>query len=203
MLPFNKNTHFIIILVFILFFIVIYLYYTINDVKQLTNEIKKLSSDSQKNNQDINSLVSTISTLNNELNSLKSRNIFEKCTQNSCTIQNNKNIELQNDNDDSSSVNTEELKQIISENDKTNEELDNIVEELTEIVNDNDDEEDEIEAAKTAEETAETAETDKKMEKKETIDYHKLKYDEIKDLCKSKGISTKGTKDQLIAKLMA
>lgn len=57
-MKFNKLTHLSIIVVFAIVFIVIYLYYTISDVKKIHNEVQKLSKDLETMNHSIASIMS-------------------------------------------------------------------------------------------------------------------------------------------------
>ena len=59
-MKFNKLTHLSIIVVFAIIFIVVYLYYTISDVKKIHNEVKKLTMDIEKMNHSITSITGAI-----------------------------------------------------------------------------------------------------------------------------------------------
>lgn len=56
----NSTTHMTILFTFALVFVVIYLYYTITDVRKMSAELKKVT-------QDIQTLTATVSKLNNEV----------------------------------------------------------------------------------------------------------------------------------------
>lgn len=62
-MKFTKMTHLSIIVVLAIMFIVVYLYYTISDVKKIHNEVSKLSQDIEKMNHSIASITSTIMPL--------------------------------------------------------------------------------------------------------------------------------------------
>lgn len=62
-MKFNKFTHLSIILVLAIVFIVVYLYYTISDVKKIHNEVSKLTGDIAKLNTSISSITSTLSLM--------------------------------------------------------------------------------------------------------------------------------------------
>jgi hypothetical protein len=194
-----------ILFTFAVVFVVVYLYYTINDVKKLNAEVKKLSADVVKMNQYMQNIISTVSAFNKDVWDLKAgvpsnvNNLLVK-TQTAPTpstvatsaaaaptmVDNQSTkkqsvideIDLDSDDDDNTSVNTEELKKIINENDHS----------------DDEDTEQAVEAI-----------VDKKVDVVEqadtTDDLKKKKYDDLKELCKTKGLSTKGSKDQLIARL--
>jgi uncharacterized protein YoxC len=59
-MKFNKFTHLSIIVFLSIVFIVIYLYYTISDVKKIHNEVRRLSSDIEKINQSLQNITTTI-----------------------------------------------------------------------------------------------------------------------------------------------
>ena len=83
----------------------------------------------------------------------------------------------QDDDEDDESVNTEELKQI--------------------LVDDDEEDDDEVYDEESTQET----QTLVQEHVPSLDDLKKLKYDDIKDLCKKRGISIKGSKEQLIVKL--
>ena len=62
-MKFNKLTHLSIIVVLAVMFIVVYLYYTISDVKKIHNEVSKLTLDIEKMNQSISNITSTLMPL--------------------------------------------------------------------------------------------------------------------------------------------
>ena len=205
-----------ILFTFAIIFVVLYLYYTINDVKRMSNELKKITSDVQKINLDIQGLNGALNNLNLATNNL----IIQKQPQqispvvvkpvtnsqssgakndSSCQKQSPSalinDLEDDDEDDDATSVNTEELKNIINENDDVEEETSEVEKKKESVIptddvsdDDESDDDDDLELVATP---------------TETIDFHKLKYEELKDLCKKNGISTKGTKDQLISKLQA
>lgn len=66
MLKLNKSVHFNILCIFAIVFVCVYLYYTIADVKKIAVETKK-------NSQDVQNLITSISTLTKEVTELKKR----------------------------------------------------------------------------------------------------------------------------------
>lgn len=60
MMKFTKMTHLSIIVVLAIMFVVVYLYYTISDVKKIHNEVSKLTQDIEKMNQSITNITTTI-----------------------------------------------------------------------------------------------------------------------------------------------
>ncbi len=60
MMKFAKLNHMSIITLFAIAFIVVYLYYTISDVKKIHSEVKRMSQDIDKLNQSITNITTTI-----------------------------------------------------------------------------------------------------------------------------------------------
>lgn len=184
MMKLNQTTHILILFTFVIIFVGFYLYHTIADVKRLNVEVKKLTTDLQN-------IANGLSNISKELSEVR------QCDNQTCSIQQvplevtqttikseqepkvviNKILENEDD-DDSSSVNTEELKKIINddveEEDEEEQEEDEIFEEIIK---------------------SEPQFTHEELDKK--------KLPEIKDLCRLKGLETKGTKEQLISKLLS
>lgn len=202
MIKFNKSTHLMILFSFTIIFVALYLYYTINDVKRMSNELKKINTDIQKLNMDIQGLNGSLNNLNLATNNLiiqkESPAVVKPINQKQSPSVEVNNLDDEDD-DDATSVNTEDLKNIINENDDVEEEdvSKSEPEKKKDVlpVNDDDESDDNDDNDDLEEEDINTP--------VELIDFQKLKYEELKDLCKKKGISTKGTKDQLISKLQA
>jgi hypothetical protein len=62
-MKFNKLTHLSIIVVLAIVFIVVYLYYTISDVKKIHSEVSKLTDDITKMNASISNITSTLTAM--------------------------------------------------------------------------------------------------------------------------------------------
>lgn len=62
-MKFNKFTHLSIIVVLAIVFIVVYLYYTISDVKKIHSEVSKLTQDITKMNTSISNITNTLSVM--------------------------------------------------------------------------------------------------------------------------------------------
>lgn len=185
MLKINKTTHIMILSVFAIVFIVVYLYYTINDVKKLSAEVKKNSADITKLTQDIQNAMTVITNLNSDILEVKGNSIGSFVRQKS---QFKSKLEINDDESEQSSVDSQLLKNILVEHDDDGT-VEEVIEsdegvDIKEIVEDN------------------IIETDIK-EEKVVVDYKSMKYEELKELTKRKGISSKGTKDQLIARLVS
>lgn len=207
----NKTTHLMILFTFAIVFVVIYLYYTISDVKKMNSDVKKLVLDVAKLNQDVQNILAimpkipmTASNLQIPTPSQQSQShgqpqqVPPKVQQ--VTVQPNVQITSQqkqpilpivdesDEEDDVSSVDTDELKKIIND-------ADGVPGDVLE--------QKEAEPPIQEYEQDITEELSAKTEIFSEEDLKKLKYDEIKDLCRTRGISTRGTKEQLIAKLQA
>jgi hypothetical protein len=192
----------------------------------MSSELKKITSDVQKINLDIQGLNGALNNLNLATNNLIIQkqpqqispvvvkpvtNSQNSGTKNDSSCQKQSPSALINDldddddeDDDATSVNTEELKNIINENDDVEEETSEVEKKKESVIptddvsdDDESDDDDDLELEATSALLKSVATPT------ETIDFHKLKYEELKDLCKKNGISTKGTKDQLISKLQA
>ena len=140
----NKNTHFFIITTFAIVFVVVYLYYTIVDVRRLSNDVSRLSRD----------LVALSETVNKKQNQ---------------------------------EVQMHPLLVPVPVTPEAAQEDEEPID-ITKILSDITQEETE-EAA--PEETAQP-----------TDDFKSMKYEDLKDLCKKNNLSTKGTKAELITRLL-
>lgn len=66
MLKINKSIHFNILTIFAIVFVCVYLYYTISDLKKIVVEVKKHSTD-------INNIITSLATLNKDIGDLKKK----------------------------------------------------------------------------------------------------------------------------------
>jgi hypothetical protein len=164
----NKNVHFLILLAFIIVFVVIYLYYTITDVKKLAVELKK-------NTQDIQSIATTLTTLNKSINDLKSQSTI--ITPNEFNIQEDVEVDADVEEEDTH----DDMKKLLLQIDE-------------------DEPEEESEEESEEEQPAEP-EPEEQQPEESIIDLKLLKLDELRNICKTNNISSKGSKDQLISRL--
>lgn len=171
MIKINKTTHIMILSVFAIVFIVVYLYYTVNDVKKLSIEVKKNSADITKLTQDIQNAMNVLTNLNNDVLEVKGKSIGTSNASVALVVDKDE----EEANSEESSVDSQMFKKIITGDD-----------------DDDDDGEDVVED-EPLEEEAEEVPT--------PVDYKSMKYDELKDEAKRRGLSAKGSKDQLIARL--
>lgn len=160
---------------FVMVFVVVYLYYTINDVKRLSLEVKKNTTDISKLTQDIQNAMNVLTNLNNDVMAVKGKNI-------QCELPPPKaEVQVLHDDDaesEQSSVDSEILQKIIVG-----------------------DESDEEEKEQDEEEVVTIEPTDDPIVQKP--DFKTMKYEELREEAKRRGVSTKGTKDQLIVRLEA
>lgn len=196
----NKTTHLMILFTFAIVFIVIYLYYTIGDVKKMSSEVKRLTADVSRLNQDVQNILGNLKvgvpTCNVPAVQQKPQQVqpvvvqpvvpqpVKAPVQQPAVVNDS---ESDDEDDDASSVNTEELKKIINDVEEDVEE---------------DDEEGVDEAEKISVEDGGNTEAPKTSVPSEE-QLKKMKYDDLKEVCKAHGVSTKGTKDQLISKLLS
>lgn len=170
--------HLLIIIVFILVFVALYLYNLINDIKRINNEVKKLTTDVQQITKDLNNLVTISSSLNRDVYDLKSNSCKVPVVSSSIDKVLNEDVEKKSlvseeyiESDDDTSVNTDELKKIITENDGG----------------------DEVDE--------EAGDDEVQITERTTTDYENMTYLELKELCKQKGLNSKGTKEALKSRL--
>jgi hypothetical protein len=156
MMKLNKTVHIMILLTFAIVFVVIYLYYTIND-------LKKLSVETKKNAQDIQSVVTTLNALNKAINDLRIKE--------STVVVKPVSVPIVFDQEEQDEEEEEE-------DEMTHDDIKNIL--LEEIEEEEEEEEEEV---------------------NEETDLTLLKLDQLKQLCKDKNLSMKGTKHQLIERL--
>lgn len=220
MFKLNKSTHMMILTTFTLVFVVVYMYYTIKDVKKMYSEVKKNTQDIQA----LQSLVKEVKDVKNAVD-VVSQQVMNSMTppqpqimvqhhphfgvppemfvqQHQMSVMVEKLGEVcdvkaaapcgNNGDDDVESVSTEDIKKLIDTGDE-------------------------------AEETGETAETEETGETGEsnmtqqqstpsTLEspfdglsedvLKKRKFDEIKDICKKMGLSAKGTREALISRIL-
>jgi hypothetical protein len=199
MLKLNKNIHLIILFVCTTGFIAFYLFHLIRNLKRVESDVKQLSTEVGKLTQDIQTVVNLVQT------TTLAKCVVPTTASPSQTQQEDISPDLSPLDDES--VNTDELKKILIQDDDDDEDDD-----------DDDDDDDEVEEAENQEEEAENEEEEHDVQEDilNTItttienvpvptseELKKLKYDDIKDLCKKRGITIKGSKDQLIIKLLS
>lgn len=177
----NRSTHFMVLVLFAITFVVVYLYYTIKDVKKIHLEIARLSSDVLKLTQSISNITTTLINQTTPITPLATgagaclASFSQPIPQVQVTIPNNIPESESGD-----SVATAEMHKIIETIDE--------VEEIEDI--NSNDVTDEVKA----DQPAIAPQTDPKQIKT-------LSYDALKKYCKENGIDSKGTKDALLARV--
>ncbi len=217
----NKTTHLMILFTFAIVFVVIYLYYTIGDVRKMSSEVKRLTGEVSKLNQDVQNILAIMPKMPSSASNLQIpvpsssqtqvqvQQVVQPVVQKQKVSVSSQSLPAQpssvqatsqlvkqvlpddSDEDDASSVNTEDLKKIINDVDEVN--VDNVEDGHIEVLHDE------------LPEQEGHVQLEQETVKEEVFseeDLKKLKYEEIKDLCRTRGISTRGTKEQLIAKLV-
>ncbi len=192
MFKIDKNTHLAILFTFAVIFIVFYLYHTIQDLKKVQNELTKINNDiltlkrnsavidrleNDRLSREINKNQVNINKLNNNPNTI----IY---TTNETETEKDETHNLQEDNE---SVQTKELEDILNNSSSSSSD--------TESVSENDN----LEVSKNAH--IEIEEENEEVEEIEKIDLHSLTLEELKELCKKHGLSTKGSKSVLKERL--
>jgi hypothetical protein len=206
-MKFNKLTHLSIIVVLAIVFIVVYLYYTISDVKKIHNEVAKLTDDITKMNTSMSNISSTLTLLLTPAQCQPSQ-AGGVCNMPQAQIT---PIPVEVQQDDASSVNAQELMAIIEtiEDEKTevkeevHEVVDEVVheevhEEVNDVANLDDIEEMMPQEPQTLKDLSSSI-TDLSM--LSIAELKSVPYDTIKKYCKSNGIDNKGTKDVLIYRI--
>lgn len=209
MMKFAKLNHMSIITLFAIAFIVVYLYYTISDVKKIHSEVKRMSQDIDKLNQSITNITTTIlpmltfpsatpQQLPEVVNSQKPSNV---------------NVHVQprlppskineDEDDDIASVGSHELTQIMETIDVDNDsDVDNIDDNTKYNIDTSD-------TIVVKEEVPETITNDEAVIASETIDIgslsaedlKKVPYNDIRKYCKLNNIDDKGSKEVLIYRI--
>lgn len=181
---------------FALVFIVVYLYYTINDVKKLGIEVKK-------NAQDLQALAKSLAKQVSE------KQVCEKPAKTNETVviqDSGKSVKIVTEDDDDDDIEEEitpeEMKKLLNEipTDDDDDE-DDVPEAIADAVDEEHAVEEEVEE-EAEEEIKEAVEPEEVVE--DTLEQlKKLKLEELKTLCKNNNVPIKGTKEQLIARLVA
>lgn len=195
-MKFNKLTHFMIIVFLAVTFIVVYLYYTIKDVKKISTEVQKLSNEVLALSQSISSITTT---LINQAPMCYAPVANSASVPQTIPVASNIQVTVQDGiiNDDESD-NIDELHQIIETIDDENLKAPIATTSNVDISQLN---AEDVQVANT------TASTEQDLTKNTTtLDAKELKnlsYETLKKYCKDKGIDAKGNKETLISKILA
>ncbi len=181
-----KLNHLSIITLFAIAFIVVYLYYTISDVKKIHSEVKRMSQDIEKLNQSITNITTSILPMLSFPTPTSSPQV-PLVTKNQIVVA-TANNEGNEDSDDDVSVGTQELTKI----------METIEDEDTKFDIDVDGDGDVVKV-----------EEPKKVDVEKTTsigtlsaeDLKKVPYNDIKKYCKKNNIDDKGSKEVLIYRI--
>ena len=175
MLKINKSVHFTILTVFAIVFVCVYLYYTINDVKKIAVEVKK-------HGQDIANIVTSLGAITKELTEIKKQKVTCTIPQPSVPEVQATEVQTSAPVEDNESVQTDDVKNLLSD-----------------IPDDDDDK-----VAVDNDISVELGEVAPKDIKTLTLEDLKAEtYEDLKKYCKDNGLSTKGTKDAIIQRILS
>lgn len=177
----NRSTHFMILVLFAIAFVVIYLYYTIKDVKKIHLEISRLSNDVLQLTQSISNITNTLISQAAPAPSTSAAVCVAPFTVAHSAPQVHVTIPEETGSSSGDSVETAEMHKII-------ESIDEVEEVEAPITTNNADAEQQVGSLQTP------------------FDANQLKsmsYDTVRKYCKDNGIDTKGSKDALVARILA
>jgi hypothetical protein len=221
-MKFNKLTHLSIIVVLAILFIVVYLYYTIRDVKKIHSEVTKLTSDITEMNRSISSITTAILPM---VSSPQVGGVCQMPQSQPQPQQSKPSMQMQQTvEDDESSVNSQELKTIMETIEDEDKSI--VVQETPSVpvyVNDvaNLDDLKDVEelmaeqqqTLKDAPRTLDITSLGELSSHTESIDddvdlsalsldeIKKISYNQLRRYCKNHGINNKGTADVLIYRI--
>ena len=187
-MKFNRLTHFTIIVFLAVTFIVIYLYYTIKDVKRISTEVQKLSKDVLSLSQSISSITSTLLTQ------------APVCYAPIATSVPTNSVNI-------TAVNTGSAQEASHDSDIQADDVSETADDLHKIIETIDDEEHKDRKVDITEltdkEISMETQRDHDLSRLDVKDLKALPYDTLKKYCKERGIDAKGTKETLISKILS
>ena len=202
MFKLNKSTHMLILMTFTIVFVVVYMYYTIKDVKKMYTEVKKHEQDIQN----LQKLDGDIKEIKNVLSMIMGSGPVpdqiimphnatavhyappppqQHATSKQCNVP---PPPPDSQMADDASIATEDIKKLVDDDD--------LIDEEPELVP-----QDDPKCATTVQESPND------MQVQSADDYteeqlKKMKFDDLKDIAKKKNISIKGTRESLITRIM-
>jgi len=211
-MKFAKLNHMSIITLFAIAFIVVYLYYTISDVKKIHSEVKRMSQDIDKLNQSITNITTTILPMLTFPSATPQQNIPEVKRHVNVQTQEHpsKNIEVKVENEDVVSVGSHELTKIMETIDVDNEsnvDIDSAIDDNTKY---NIDTSDEIVHIDDVNQNITNQGMDTNVSNDaididigslSAEDLKKVPYNNIRKYCKINNIDDKGSKEILIYRI--
>lgn len=207
MIKIDKNTHLMILFTFALVFVSVYLYYVIVDVRKIQVDIKKLTEEAESRKVTVAKDMEALSNVVRQMSSISPSQQYVAPTPSTviepvCTMPEVKEIhpsqvkkereadagkpQIQQNIEDDNSVSTEDIRQTLDCESDGVDEIDEILQNTNE-------------SHEVVEEQVELVEGKHVYDKQDEL--HSMKYEELRDLCKSYGLSTKGTKEAIIKRL--
>jgi hypothetical protein len=209
MMKFAKLNHMSIITLFAIAFIVVYLYYTISDVKKIHSEVKRMGQDIDKLNQSITNITTTILPMLT-FPSAAPQNIPDIKRPVNVKTQDHidKKNEVEVDNEDVASVGSHELTKIMESIDVDNESNVDIDVAVDDDIKYNIDTSDEVVHVEEINQNITNQEVDAivsndaiEIGSMSAEDLKKVPYNNIRKYCKMNNIDDKGSKDVLIYRI--
>lgn len=213
MFKLSKTMHMMILMTMTVVFVVVYMYYMIRDVRKMYEQVKKHTQEIEELKKSTQTIETNITLLTSTVSSLQSNQSVNNVTlpvfpspELFMTHQINTGI---NDtqyrdkiDDDIASVETEDIKKLIDDDVDTIEEGVDKSEHITsDNINDNINENINIQRENDIFESNQEESNDE-INKVTEDSLKKMKFDELKEMCRSLGIPTKGTRDTLISKII-
>lgn len=172
MFKLDKSTHMMILFTFALVFVVIYLYYTITDVRKMQRDIVRLSGEVSALTQAAASASQSAAPKAVPLPPAAPFVQVKECTT------------IDEDEEDDDSVSTEDIKATLDTHEEDEKEEVNVEEVVIEEV------------------SLPQPHQEEGPKMHQGVDLNKLKFEEIKDMCRAKNIKIQGSKEVLIKRLM-
>lgn len=194
MIKIDKSTHLMILFTFALVFITVYLYYVISDIRKLQAEVKRINEESESRKQvtakEIESLTTVVMQLSKNAKAQKSTVVETVEVPPVCVMPQVKEIPVPKSDitvpesvtvDDNDSVVTEDIRETLncdsdSEYEYTSNDASAAVD-ISSVIEPNLSSNDDLPSVD---------------------DIQSLKYEELKDLCKTYNLSTKGNKEAIM-----
>lgn len=179
----NRSTHFMILVLFAIAFVVIYLYYTIKDVKKIHVEVARLSNDVLQLTQSISNITNTLLNQNTQGVAASAGVCFAPFTPSTPQVPEVPQVQV--------TVPDTAAPESVSGDSVASAEMHKIIETI--------DEDEEVQQT-VIEEDAQIEQTQIVFDAKQL---KALSYDALKKYCKDNGIDTKGTKDALVTRVLS
>lgn len=201
MIKIDKNTHMFILLTFSIVFVSVYLYYTIIDVRKMQQDIKNSEVQSKSLSQQIEQLKAILGTQqsgNVVTPSVTVPTVQVQVSRQHVHVPEKQVVEVNEivDELDDESVTTEDIRNTLHCESDDDSEVDDVAQDCVvqqEVSQNDTEQDDDVEITFASEQDAQQSITPEEIKS--------LKYEELRDLCRTYNISQKGNKDVLIKKL--